>query len=101
SSWVRALLRPLDRRRFLIVGFTAGWCKPCKRMAPVFAELAGEHRGAARFVKVDIDDLPDAFDGLSIPAFHVLRGGAKVDGLGGAQEERLREMINKHCKKTN
>ena len=51
-------------------------------MAPVFAELAGEHRGAARFVKVDIDDLPDAFDGLSIPAFHVSRSGRSLNPTG-------------------
>lgn len=55
----------------MIVDFTAGWCKPCQKMAPVFEGLAAEHEGVASFVKVDIDDLPDAFDGVSIPAFHV------------------------------
>lgn len=40
-------------------------------MAPVFEGLATEYEGVASFVKVDIDDLPETFDGVSIPAFHV------------------------------
>ena len=55
----------------LIVDFTAGWCGPCRKIGPVFERLATEHKGAASFVKVDIDDVPDAFDGISVPAFHV------------------------------
>lgn len=54
-----------------MVDFTAGWCKPCAKMAPIFANLAAENKDAATFAKVDIDDLPEAFDGMSIPAFHV------------------------------
>lgn len=40
-------------------------------MAPIFKSLAAENGDAATFAKVDIDDLPEAFDGMSIPAFHV------------------------------
>lgn len=55
----------------MIVDFTAGWCKPCQKMSPIFEGLATENTDAAVFAKVDIDDLPEAFDGMSIPAFHV------------------------------
>lgn len=60
----------------LITDFTAGWCKPCQKIAPVFESLATEYKGAASFVKVDIDDLPEAFDGISIPAFYVSQNDA-------------------------
>lgn len=60
-----------SRGPLVIVDFTASWCKPCQKMAPVFDELAKEQKGSAVFCKVDIDDLPEAFDGMSIPAFHV------------------------------
>lgn len=55
----------------LVADFTAGWCKPCQKMAPIFESLATEFKDAAVFVKVDIDELAEAFDGLSVPAFHV------------------------------
>ncbi|CAN0348473.1 unnamed protein product, partial [Ectocarpus sp. 13 AM-2016] len=54
----------------LVVDFTASWCKPCRAMAPIFEGLAKENKGAAAvFAKVDIDNLPETFDGTSIPAF--------------------------------
>lgn len=57
----------------LVVGFTAGRYRPCAKMAPIFASLAAKNTDAATFAEVDIDDLPEAFDGTTIPAFHVSR----------------------------
>lgn len=56
----------------VIADFAAVWCKPCKMMAPVFADLAGRYKESAKFVKIDIDDCPEAFDGTSIPTFQVM-----------------------------
>eukprot|EP00966_Prymnesium_polylepis_P138491 3200086-Prymnesium_polylepis.2 len=39
----------------VIVDFTATWCGPCKRIAPLFEELASDNPGAF-FVKVDVDE---------------------------------------------
>lgn len=55
----------------MIVDFSATWCKPCQKIAPIFNGLAKEYKGTAVFVKVDIDELPEAFDGRSIPSFQV------------------------------
>lgn len=60
-----------NREPLVITDFTASWCKPCQKMTPVFEGLAKEYKGSAVFCKVDINDLPDVYDGLSIPAFHV------------------------------
>ena len=38
----------------MFVDFTATWCGPCKKIAPVFATLAQENKHAV-FLKVDID----------------------------------------------
>eukprot|EP00904_Undaria_pinnatifida_P010665 jgi/Undpi1/6729/HiC_scaffold_20.g09208.m1 len=83
----------------LIVDFTAAWCGPCRKIGPVFERLATEHAELASFVKVDIDDLPDAFTGISIPAFHVFQKGQKIDSVNGAMEQKLRELVAKHCQK--
>ncbi|KAH8082923.1 SET domain-containing protein [Aureococcus anophagefferens] len=42
-----------------VVKFSAAWCAPCRAMAPAFAALA-EALPEARFVAVDVDEVPDA-----------------------------------------
>ena len=34
--------------------FTAGWCGPCRMIAPFFEELSNEFSGVL-FIKVDVD----------------------------------------------
>lgn len=54
-----------------IVDFTATWCGPCQRIAPVLEELAKEYEGKIVIYKVDIDknrDLAKEFNVSSIPA---------------------------------
>ncbi len=54
-----------------IVDFTATWCGPCQRIAPILEELAKEYDGRIIIYKVDIDknrNLTKAFNVSSIPA---------------------------------
>lgn len=41
--------------KLVVVDFTATWCGPCQRIAPVFAELAEQFAESATFVKVNGD----------------------------------------------
>lgn len=54
-----------------IVDFTATWCGPCQRIAPILEELADEYKKDIVIYKVDIDKergLAEAFNVSSIPA---------------------------------
>ena len=43
----------------VLVGFLAGWSKPCQLMEPVLDEVAGACNGNATIFKVNVDDNPD------------------------------------------
>ncbi|KAK7910333.1 hypothetical protein WMY93_015017 [Mugilogobius chulae] len=62
--------------KLVVVDFTAKWCGPCKMIAPLFEEMAGEFTDVV-FLKVDVDDAspriapatktrPESLDSLAI-----------------------------------
>ena len=43
----------------VLVGFLAGWSKPCRLVEPVLDEVAAACNGNAKILKVNVDDNPD------------------------------------------
>ena len=80
-----------------IVDFTAAWCGPCKKIAPIFHELS-EQRTDVRFYKVDIDQVPAAAELYGIramPTFVMFKSGQIVSTFAGANPEKLAQEIEK------
>lgn len=66
----------IDSEGSKILYFTATWCPPCKKIAPVFEKMSKEFEGTT-FVKIDIDDhreLAEEYNISSVPTFKAFVG---------------------------
>lgn len=71
----------------VVVDLWAPWCGPCRFVSPILEELAREHAGRLKVVKVNVDEnqkLAVQYDAMSIPTLVVLRDGKVVDRIVGA-----------------
>jgi thioredoxin len=80
-----------------IVDFTATWCGPCQRIAPILDELAAQYDGEIVIYKVDIDknrDLAKAFNVSSIPAvLYIPLNGDPVMTVGSRDKGKFTTEI--------
>ncbi|CAG9766186.1 unnamed protein product [Ceutorhynchus assimilis] len=84
--------------KLVVVDFTATWCGPCQRMAPVFQQYATKYPRAI-FLKVDVDQCQEtaAAQGVSaMPTFIFYRNKTKVDRLQGADPTSLESKIQQY-----
>ncbi|KQU35882.1 MULTISPECIES: thioredoxin [Nocardiaceae] len=78
----------LQSEKPVLVDFWATWCGPCKMVAPVLEEIAGEHADKITVAKLDIDANPQAardFKVMSIPTMILFQNGEPVKTIVGAK----------------
>ena len=72
----------------VLVDFWAEWCGPCKMIAPVLEEIAGEQAGKLQVAKLNIDenlDVTRRYDVMSIPTLILFKDGEPKVRLIGAK----------------
>ena len=82
----------------VLVDLWAPWCGPCRAVSPALENLARDHAGEIKLVKVNVDESPATagrFGVQGIPTLVVLdKGTVAASQTGAAPEPVLRQWLD-------
>ncbi|KAG5104571.1 hypothetical protein JHK82_041541 [Glycine max] len=96
QSWEFHVNQAYNQNTPVVVHFTASWCMPSVAMTPVFEELASSYPEVL-FLTVDVDEVKEVatkMDVKAMPTFLLLKDGAAVDKVVGANPEEIKKRID-------
>jgi len=83
----------------VLVDFWAPWCAPCRMLAPIIEELAGEYAGRVKVGKLNVDENPSTaarYGVRGIPALILFKnGGIANQSIGLQPKQNIKEMVDK------
>jgi thioredoxin 1 len=76
----------------LVLDFSATWCGPCKKVAPIMDEIAAEYEGKVIVGKCDVDECEDLameFGIRNVPTVLYIKDDQVVDKQVGAATKNV------------
>ena len=109
---VKVLLENMEKKVLSLLYFTAKWCGPCQKIAPLMDELSDKLRENGdyniTFYKLDIDkneEFCDKCEIRSVPTFYIMNGKDLLSSCNGSDIKQIGDMIvttfNKFNKRNN
>ncbi|MBF7683218.1 thioredoxin [Acinetobacter sp. B5B] len=90
----------LESQTPVLVDFWAGWCGPCKAIAPVLEDLSREYDGKVKIVKVDVTSCEETavnYNIRNIPALLLFKNGEVVaQQVGASPRSKLVSFIDEN-----
>jgi thioredoxin 1 len=81
-----------------LVDFWAGWCMPCRMVAPVIEELAEKYKDSVTVAKVNVDEentLAARYNVMSIPTVILFKDGIEIKRFVGVQiKEKYEQALD-------
>lgn len=85
----------------LVLDFSATWCGPCKKLAPIMEEIAKEYEGKVIVGKCDVDECEDLsmqYGIRNVPTVLYIKDGQVIDKHVGAAAknvfvEKLQQLL--------
>ncbi|KAI7999565.1 Thioredoxin-like protein CXXS1 [Camellia lanceoleosa] len=95
ESWESYLSQSTNQGTPIVAHFTASWCMPSVAMNPFIEELASTYQDIL-FFTVDVDDVKEVatkYEVKAMPTFLLLKDGAQVDKIVGANPDEIKKRI--------
>jgi thioredoxin 1 len=84
----------------VLVDFWAEWCGPCRAIAPILEQIAGEQAGKLKVVKIDVDANPETapqFGIRGIPTMILFKDGKPAaTQVGSVSKSKLEAFLEPH-----
>jgi thioredoxin len=97
KSAQKAFSELIAGKKPVVVKFSAPWCPPCKKMAPIVHQIAQQFSSKALFVETDIDKYELLANKYiqSIPTIIVFKEGKELLRINGAKSAiELTTLLN-------
>jgi thioredoxin 1 len=82
----------------VLVDYWADWCGPCKMIAPILDEIAGQYAGKLKITKLNIDENPSTppkYGIRGIPTLMLFKGGeVEATKVGAMSKSQLTAFLD-------
>ena len=90
----------INKNKLVLIDFWAGWCGPCRALAPTIEEIAKDMAGKVLVAKLNVDENPataEKFQVYSIPTVVLVKDCCEVDRIVGlCPRKQYDSALQKH-----